>query len=227
MNFYPDDDESARDDNGDSAEEPMHRGRGFLTLKTESPPTPRKPAPDTPETAAKDPLIGSKVNLSGSLHVWEQTADIALVIKTSDKPNIWNIEVTWREFQPTDYMIDQFPEDEHRLLVTDKVDDNGHHFIEFELNLGYSGGGSLQATFFGKKSNGEPYAALTEGERKRLNWDMESNEVERRGKHKRRGKNKRRGKDVAVEAQPASSTKRERGDEDNSAVSNSTKRKKR
>jgi hypothetical protein len=114
----------------------------------------------------------SPENIFGTIRIWEQRGTFASMVK-HQSPNSWDFtNVTWDE----DEGMDESEEYDHGISIIDVKDDEGHAFLLFNFNEGYSGCIQSFASFVGKRQKDkESYEGLTDAEKDRLGmlitWD--------------------------------------------------------
>jgi len=121
-------------------------------------------------------------DISGALRIWNQTAKFTslTLLPSTLGCNVWNIEcLEWDELKEEELKElgsnRQDQEHNHFILVLDVKNDDGKPFILFTFDRR---NGCF--SFMGKKQKdgcSEASTTLTEGEYKRLNWDLDRDEV--------------------------------------------------
>lgn len=126
-------------------------------------------------------------NISGSLSVWGAEGKFTSLKEPKGFLNAWLIpKISWNkkakevlESNNSCYDFHREGEQDHEIQVTEVKDDNGNPFITFFLDLGRDGGGAMTGMWLGRKVvDGEKERPLSKAERKRLNWDVDEEDLQ-------------------------------------------------
>ncbi|KAG1730152.1 uncharacterized protein EDB91DRAFT_1158123 [Suillus paluster] len=120
-------------------------------------------------------------NITGSFKGLAVKHQVSRHGKGDKIPNCWALCMSTlrKDAKPVD-KIEQITSDEaHMLTALEVRDDNGHPFVEFSYELGWSGCSPWYLVYIGKKQVDESHPkGLSDAEMSRLGMDMDAEEVE-------------------------------------------------